>query len=557
MNVSHGVECAGPHHGAAARWTLVGMLLLMLSQPVWAQEPQGSDLEIHDLSLWILEPGSSQANAKAAHRSALPPSVQSARRLAGDTQATLGPINLLTFYGRPVTGLDIDLRIRSGTFLAHWPPGEGLPNRLRWSGMPSYDLAEQVDGAELTNVDSDHWMSAARQGDALFVKHGARSERFLGYDAELNLPAPLKLEGGPNEFHVINTSGAAVYDVILSRPTPQGRRIAWIDIVPPSVQAAPQAAAETKPAFLPRPKVEDLFDEPAAASPAPSTPAPAEPPKEQPDKLETARNVTQPAHAEKASVPRAQDQAASLAPTKLWGGVPTRPAASKPDGTAPAGKLPDAVPRKAALFGGMPAGTKLGVPPAAPRLQGVSVSLGAPLTDAAERKAQTIDALTKRLQTAGLKAHEADRFVKSYGQVLFEGEGIVVVGRMASATMDEKIPLSVFPEPAKIVRVPIVVMRNADPQLGSEVDQLVARLGDPSYAQRQAAQKRLTELGPLAFARLQEALENNDPEIVIRAERILLQQNQTPNPQAKPKPASTGQFVPNAVAPPAIRFNAN
>jgi hypothetical protein len=98
-------------------------------------------------------------------------------------------------------------------------------------------------------------------------------------------------------------------------------------------------------------------------------------------------------------------------------------------------------------------------------------------------------------------------------------------------------------------------MRNADPQLGSEVDRLVAQLGNAQYAQRQAAQKRLTELGALAFARLQKALEDSDAEIVIRAERILLQQNQTPNPQAKPaaKPVVTGQFAPAA----AIRFNAN
>ena len=106
-----------------------------------------------------------------------------------------------------------------------------------------------------------------------------------------------------------------------------------------------------------------------------------------------------------------------------------------------------------------------------------------------------------------------------------------------------------------MVRVAMVLMRNADPQLGNEVERLIAQLGDQKYAAREAAQKRLLELGPLAFASLNKALTGTDLEIVIRAERILLHQGQTPNPQAKPAqaaPAGAAAPVAVPVAPVAV-----
>lgn len=550
---------------AACVWA--GMQL----RPAVGQDAARSDLEVHELSLWILGPGSAQANARGAHSSALPPSVQSARKPPTDAKSPLGPINLLTFYGKPVKDLDIDLRTKSGTFLAHWPPGESLPNRLRWSGMPSYDLVDKVEGeTELTFAEPDHWMHAARQSDALFIKHGARSERFLAYDLEASLGAPLKLEGGPDEFKLVNVSGAAVYDVLISRPTPEGRRLSWIDVIPPSESASPKPAGEKSAAAAP--KKADLFDEPAAAEPAKTEPAKveaakveaADSAKPEATKPEPPKEATPPATAEKAAAEKApaaapKEEASKPAATKLFGGLPAKAAVPKA-ADKPADEKSAAKPAsKPALFGGLPAKAKVATPAAAPApvLKGVPVSLAAPLAaGSAALKEQTVDSLQKRLVSAGLKPQEVERFLKYYGPALFEGEGVVVVCRPSVSLLDEKVPLSIFPEPAKIVRVPIVVMRNADPQLGSEVDRLVAQLGNPSYAERQTAHKRLTDLGPLAFARLQKALEDSDPEIVIRAERILLQQNQTPNPQAKPaaKAAVNGQFVPAA---PAIRFNAN
>jgi hypothetical protein len=112
----------------------------------------------------------------------------------------------------------------------------------------------------------------------------------------------------------------------------------------------------------------------------------------------------------------------------------------------------------------------------------------------------------------------------------------VVACRLDSAVVDEKVPLSVFPAPSKTVRATLVVLRNADPQLGQEVDKLIAQLGDPKFSVREAAQERIAEMGPLAITSLLKALNDDDPEIAIRCERILLSQGHQLNVQ----PAAQG-----------------
>jgi hypothetical protein len=146
------------------------------------------------------------------------------------------------------------------------------------------------------------------------------------------------------------------------------------------------------------------------------------------------------------------------------------------------------------------------------------------------------------LTKAGLTTHEVELFVDHYGALFFESEALVVACRLDSAAVDEKIPLSIFPAPVKTVRVALVLVRNADPRLGQQVDQLIAQLGDPKYSVREAAQARLLELGPLAFGALNKALSHADLEIVIRAERILLNQKQTPDAKA-----GAGARLPNGL----------
>ena len=52
--------------------------LLMAIVTGGAEEPK-ANFEVHDVSLWILEPGSQQANLRTAYPSALPASITSGR----------------------------------------------------------------------------------------------------------------------------------------------------------------------------------------------------------------------------------------------------------------------------------------------------------------------------------------------------------------------------------------------------------------------------------------------------------------------------------------------
>jgi hypothetical protein len=513
---------------AAGALVLAG--LVVFSPRARAAEPDGG-FEVHDVSVWMIDRGGNTANSKSDYPSALPVTVASSRGAQAILQNTVttgllvnggavtfntndvpaapaapqasdrraAPINLITFHGQPTPNIDVDVRTRSGSFLAHWPPGEALPNRLRWSGTPPYDLVAKIgDEAELMFVDSDHWMVKAREAGGLYIKRGARSERFLAYDVELSLDVPLRLEGGPDKYRVINTTEASLYDVLIARITPEGCRVAWIDVVPKSgsAAAAPQPGAENPNGAQP----------PKAAQYAPGAPV--------------------------------------AEPKKVF---------STPLGLPTTGAVPAAKPAEAP----QPGGSKLfgGLPPTKPA-QGVEVVLSEPLAaDSPAAAANTTQALADRLAKAGLSPAESALFVERYGSQLFGSKELVVACRLERATIDDKVPLSIFPAPTKTVRVAMVFLRNADPRMGDEVQGLVAQLGDPKWKVREAAHKRLLELGPVAYPALNSALNSPDQEIVLRAERILLKQNQTPKFRAGAINVAPGVFPVPAAAPARILIN--
>jgi hypothetical protein len=149
--------------------------------------------------------------------------------------------------------------------------------------------------------------------------------------------------------------------------------------------------------------------------------------------------------------------------------------------------------------------------------------LSAPLkTDTPEFESATRKALAERLARAGLTAQESHLILSQYSKAFFESRELVVLFRLPPDAIDESVPLEIYPEPQKIVRVALALIRNIDPRSKDEVKALIARLGDKKYSDREAAEKRLIELGVIAVTALKEALKDKDPEVVFRAERILL-----------------------------------
>ncbi len=150
-------------------------LVAALAAQAAADAPQG-DFTVHEVSLWIADGAAPVANVRTASPSAFPATVASVRPAVSPSMpAGLAPMGRIAFYGAPVSELDVDLRVRSGSFVTHWPTSESLPNRLRWAGAPGTSLVASIDDpSSLLIVDEDHWFQKARAGDALFVRRGAR-----------------------------------------------------------------------------------------------------------------------------------------------------------------------------------------------------------------------------------------------------------------------------------------------------------------------------------------------------------------------------------------------
>jgi hypothetical protein len=297
--------------------------------------------------------------------------------------------------------------------------------------------------------------------------------------------------------------------------------------------AKPATAADTKPA----PPATGLFGVPAKPAPA----------QDEKSKDEKAAKPATPA-AGLFGVPGKAASAAPASPKEVPGAALAVQLAAK-------GFLPKA--KAEAAIGNAPAKTATPATTPPPMPAGVEVTLSAPLpAGSPEATAITTASLSERLARTGLAPNEVELFVANYAALLFEGEAVVVACRLDPGTIDDKIPLSIFPEPTKVLRVPMVMMRNADPQLGGEVEKLIVQLGDPKFGVREAAQKRLLELGPLAFPALNKVLNHADLEVAVRAERILLNQNQAALGRqgvATPAvaPAGGGAVVPGAPPAPA------
>ena len=148
------------------------------------------------------------------------------KELAG--KFPVAPISVVQFFGEPCQDVDVDLRVKKGTFLAHWPPGTERSGRLQWfksdllASPPAGHPAELPPGEPLVP-------EAPRQDEAaLYLKHESHFERFLAYDTELTIPIPVKIRGGPDEYTLQNLTDRRLLDVAVIAPTDGGlpRRLA-------------------------------------------------------------------------------------------------------------------------------------------------------------------------------------------------------------------------------------------------------------------------------------------------------------------------------------------
>ncbi len=446
---------------------LILLTLVALIPTARARAEDAPPLELHEWSVWLAEPQGKEINTLASHASAMPGVVETerSRRREADKPAP-SPVGVMTLYGEPPEVVDIDLRIAAGRPIAQWPRSEGKASRLRWLDLK---LSKELTNREaLAYIPEGHWFHQARELGGLYLqlKKGGRIERFLTYDIEFQTTLAVRLDRNADQYKVANLGKHALHDVLLIVPGPEGRRVGWLDSIAPAAGAA--GASPANPAGAP----------PGAAQPAGARPAMV-------------------VRAGNAAVALAAPPGAVAAPVQL------------PPGANPPGGQPNAA----------------GQPAVKETITDIAIS-GPLALDSDEFQEKTSGELRKRLAAAGLKEAEVNLLHSLYAKHLFESDSIQLVFRMPQDAIDEMTPLTVEPENTKVKRVALVIARNVDPLLRDDVQKLVTDLGDPSYAKREHAEKRLKALGRLAIPNLKEALKNKDTEVVMRAERLLLIQKE-------------------------------
>ena len=211
-----------------------------------ADERPPTRVEVEEWSIWVGNPAQATVNATRVYRNTMPGNVGTSRPKFEDEELAgkfpIAPISVVQFFGEPEKDVDVELRAKKGTFLAHWPPGTDRGGRLQW--FKSDLIADPPAGIPQGYLPESHWFQKLRgTGSALFLKNASRFERFLAYDTELTLPIPLKIRGGPDEYTLQNLTGRRLLDVAVIAPTENGYRVGWLDELP---SAAPEEDAAAK-----------------------------------------------------------------------------------------------------------------------------------------------------------------------------------------------------------------------------------------------------------------------------------------------------------------------
>lgn len=201
---------------------------------------------------------------------------------------------------------------------------------------------------------------------------------------------------------------------------------------------------------------------------------------------------------------------------------PTNKAATKP-ATAPA-----------TMASTKPASQPTTLASTQPSSRPVTQPAGFPLALAAtglQDSQQVLAPWKQTLATAGLQATDLDLIVKILEKHALDANRLTAVYRLEADQLDQLLPLDVVPSPRKTIRVGLVIVKNIDPAIVTEIETLAVQLGDPKWDTREAAQKRLTELGIAAKPKLEALLKSaKDPEVVYRIERLIAALTREPGP---------------------------
>jgi len=555
---------------ARLRWLFPVMLVALAADLEGGEDRPQPPIEVYEWSVWVGSPAETSLNAPRVYRNAMPGPVGTIRPKAEGPELNrkfaVAPISVVQAFGEPTQDIDVDLRMKKGTVLAHWPQGTERSDGLRW--FKTNLVATAPAGVVPGYIPDDHWFQKLRRVDrALYFKHETRAERFLAYDTELMVAIPVKIRGGPDEYTLQNLTGHTLLDVAVISPVEGGGyRIGWLDALPSGVPKNPEEDQAAKDKDKQKEKDKDRPEAKAKAADAVFEAGEAElkPKDKEKDK---AKSEPKPLPAEgDANIRALVDQALNRPVTVNADKVPRKDVLALVAGQARLRyEVDDPTLAKANIDLNQPMTLKAGSLAARDALAEVvgSVGLsyriaedgslfittGARLAAETGKKAviegppikltlsqplkpsdpsfreMTRDAYARRLTAQGMRTEVVQTYLDQYEKALFEPKGLIVLAHLAREAIDEVVLLDVFPSPKKFVRTAVVVAHGIDPRLQDRARVLVKQLGESGPKAREEAESQLFEMGPVAVPVLEDALREKDIEIVFRAERILLRLN--------------------------------
>jgi hypothetical protein len=513
-------------------------------------------IDVYEWSVWVGNPAAPSFNTQALYRNPMPNTIGTSRPKVEDKDLArkfpIAPVSIVQFFGEPRRDVDVDARVKKGLFLSHWPPSKEHTGRLQWFG--SELMSTPPANIPQAYLPGTHWFERLRQtGSTLYLKYENNFERFIAYDADVQVPTPVKIRGGPAEYTLQNLTSRRLLDVAVIAPAEKGFRVGWLDELPTAVppekeEPAPKKTNDPKvQAARQKEKADAIFNEAEkTAKKDEIPPLPKEGDANVRARLDQLLN--QPVNVAVEGAPRREvlnlicGQARlryeidepTLAKEQINLGEPTTMRAS---GIAARDALADLLGNLGLSYRITEEG-RLFITTAA-RLAADNDKKGAVMegppvklvmsqpregSDASYRES-TRDAYARRLAGQGLREDLVHLVLEQYGKALFEPGELLVLVHLTRDAIDEAVLLDVFPQPRKLVRTALLVVHGVDPRLQDRARTLVKQLGDPSAQARETAETRLFELGPVAVPALEDALLEKDIEIVFRAERLLLRLN--------------------------------
>lgn len=116
--------------------TLVGVVLVASIAAMGFDDKTESPLEVYEWSVWVGNPAQPALNASRIYNNAMPTVVGTSRPKLEEKEAAsrfpLTPVSVIQFFGDGGRDIDVDLKAKKGSFLAHWPASNERGGRLQW-----------------------------------------------------------------------------------------------------------------------------------------------------------------------------------------------------------------------------------------------------------------------------------------------------------------------------------------------------------------------------------------------------------------------------------------